>query len=229
MSDTKANLESLYPFLHGKRKDAAGENESLLESVKQKALHSIEEKHRFFDANGQALVDAAKAMAEVYRNGHRMFSMGNGGSSCDASHFSVEFQHPITAGRPALPAINLVMDNAMISAVANDVGVKHIFVRQLDSLATKGDGVVGFSTSGNSENLLEAYRKAKEIELTTFGFVGGNGGDMKTCGLVDHILLVETDSIHRVQEVHVATYHILWDLVHTILADDRGMLATSKD
>ena len=225
MSDTKANLESLYPFLHGKRKDVASENIALLESVKQKALHSVNVKQGFFDANGQVLVDAAKAVADVYRNGHRMFSMGNGGSSCDASHFAVEFQHPITAGRPALPAINLVMDNAMISAVANDVGVKHIFVRQLDSLAQKGDGVIGFSTSGNSENLLEAYRKAKEMGLTTLGFVGGNGGDMKTSGLVDHCLVVETDSIHRVQEVHVATYHILWDLVHTILADDRGKVA----
>jgi len=225
MSDTKANLESLYPFLHGKRKDVASENIALLESVKQKALHSVNVKQDFFDANGQVLVDAAKAVADVYRNGHRMFSMGNGGSSCDASHFAVEFQHPITAGRPALPAINLVMDNAMISAVANDVGVKHIFVRQLDSLAQKGDGVIGFSTSGNSENLLEAYRKAKEMGLTTLGFVGGNGGDMKTGGLVDHCLVVETDSIHRVQEVHVATYHILWDLVHTILADDRGKVA----
>ena len=229
MSDTRANLESLYPFLHGKRKDAAGENAALLESVRQKALHSIDVKQGFFDANGQAVVDAAKAVAGVYRNGHRMFSMGNGGSSCDASHFAVEFQHPITAGRPALPAINLVMDNAMISAVANDVGIKHIFVRQIDSLADQGDGLVGFSTSGNSENLLEAYRKAKEIGLTTFGFAGGNGGDMKTSGLVDYFLMVETDSIHRVQEVHVATYHILWDLVHTILADDRGMLANKPN
>jgi D-sedoheptulose 7-phosphate isomerase len=229
MADTKTNLESLYPFLHGKRKNPANENAALLESVKQKALHSIDVKRSFFEANAQDLVDAAKAMAAVYRQGSRMFSMGNGGSSCDASHFAVEFQHPITAGRPALPAINLVMDNAMISGVANDVGVKHIFVRQLDSLATKGDGVIGFSTSGNSENLLEAYRKAKEIGLITFGFVGGDGGDMKTCGLVDYCLLVETDSIHRVQEVHVATYHILWDLVHTILADDRGKLVNKPD
>jgi len=228
MSDSKKNLESLYPFLHGKRKNAATENEALLESVKQKARHSIDVKQQFFETSGQAVVDAAKAMAGVYRTSHRMFSMGNGGSSCDASHFAVEFQHPITAGRPALPAINLAMDTAMISAVANDVGIKHIFVRQLDSLASQGDGVIGFSTSGNSENLMEAYRKAKEIGLVTFGMIGGNGGQMLASGLVDFCLLVETDSIHRVQEVHVATYHILWDLVHTLLADDRGTLETGS-
>ena len=77
MSDTKANLESLYPFLHGKRKDGVSENEALLESVKQKALHSIDVKQGFFDTNGQALVDVAKAVAGIYRNGHRMFSMDN--------------------------------------------------------------------------------------------------------------------------------------------------------
>lgn len=225
MPDTRASLELLYPFLHGKRKDAEAENQALLESVRQKVLQSIAEKQRFFDSNGMAVLGVAKAMAMVYRNGHRMFSMGNGGSSCDASHFAVEFQHPVTAGRPALPVINLAMDNAMISAVANDIGVKHIFARQLGSLSVQGDGVIGFSASGNSENLLEAFRIARKTGLTTFGFAGGNGGDMKSSGLIDHMLLVETDSIHRVQEVHVAAYHILWDLVHTILADDRGKLA----
>ncbi len=160
-----------------------------------------------------------------------MLTMGNGGSSCDASHFAVEFQHPVTAGRPALPAINLVMDTAMISAVANDVGIKHVFVRQLEAHGQNIDGLFGFSTSGNSENLLAAFAKAKQMGITTFGLAGGNGGEMKTSGLVDYCLVVETDSIHRVQEVHVASYHILWDLVHTLLADQRGKLGatTQKD
>ncbi|NIA02622.1 MAG: SIS domain-containing protein [Planctomycetia bacterium] len=228
MTDHKDPLQSLYPFLHGEKKDAASENAALLESVKQKSQHSIDIKKAFFQDNAQALVDTAHAVASMYMNDGRLFTMGNGGSSCDAAHIAVEFQHPVTAGRPALPAMNLCIDTAMLTAVANDVGVRHIFVRQLEAHARKGDCLVGFSTSGNSENLMEGYRKARKLGLITIGFAGDEGGEMKSSGLVDHCLVVNTDSIHRVQEVHVSCYHILWDLVHTLLADQRGLLATDK-
>lgn len=221
-------LQELYPFLHGDKKDAASENIALLESVRQKSQHSLDIKQQFFADNAQALIEAARAVAKVYLQKGKIFTMGNGGSSCDAAHFAVEFQHPVTAGRPALPAMNLCIDSAMISAVSNDIGVKHIFVRQLGAHAQAIDGVVGFSTSGNSENLMAGYRKARELNLTTIGFAGGDGGNMKRSGLLDHCLVVGTDSIHRVQEVHVACYHILWDLVHTLLADQRGLLADSN-
>ncbi len=219
------SLKSLYPFLHGDKKQATSENDALLEAIRQKAHHSIEIKQQFFARNGQALIEIAHALANVYRNRGRLFTMGNGGSSCDAAHLAVEFQHPVTTGRPALPAMNLCMDMAMITAVSNDIGVKHIFTRQLDAHARQGDAVVGFSTSGNSNNLMNGFRKAQEIGLCTIGFAGGDGGDMKHSGILDYCLVVETDSIHRVQEVHVSCYHILWDLVHTLLADQRGFLA----
>jgi len=223
MSDSKKNLEALYPFLHGRPKDAASENLSLLESIDQKVGQSLSAKEQFFQSNGQALIEVSKAIAMVYRNKGRLFAMGNGGSSCDAAHFTVEFQHPVTAGRPSLPAINLTMDAAMISAIANDVGVDYIFSRQLEALAQPGDAVVGFSTSGNSKNLLQAFKMAKKLGLLTVGMAGGDGGAMVSSGLVDHCLVVKTDSVHRVQEVHLTTYHILWDLVHTLLADYRGL------
>lgn len=215
-------LQSLYPFLHGEKKDTASENDALLESVRQKSQHSLDVKQQFFNANSQALIDAARAIANVYQNKGKTFTMGNGGSSCDAAHFAVEFQHPVTTGRPALPAHNLCIDTAMISAVSNDVGVQHVFVRQLDAHAHNIDALIGFSTSGNSSNLMAGFHKAKELGLITVGFAGGDGGEMKSSGLVDHCLVVEADSIHRVQEVHVACYHIIWDLVHTLLADSRG-------
>ena len=217
-------LQALYPFLHDEQKDADSENAALLESVRQKSQHSLDAKQQFFTSHAQALIETARAVAAVYLNKGRIFTMGNGGSSCDAAHFAVEFQHPVTAGRPALPAMNLCVDTAMLSAVSNDVGIKHVFVRQLEAHAQRQDGIVGFSTSGNSENLMAGYRKARELGLTTIGFAGGDGGEMKISGLLDHCLVIETDSIHRVQEVHVACYHILWDLVHTLLADKRGRL-----
>lgn len=224
VSGGDSRLKELYPFLHGGQQDAGRVNDALLESVVQKADHSVTVKQRFFADNAQEIVDAAGAIAKVYRAGGRMYAMGNGGSSCDAAHFAVEFMHPITAGRPALPAVNLVDDNAMMTAVGNDVGFDHIFVRQIIALCTAVDGLIGFSTSGNSGNLLKAFARAREMGLTTIGLAGGDGGTMAESADIDHCLVVATDSIHRVQEIHVATYHILWDLVHTLLADERGGL-----
>lgn len=221
MSDDQP-LKGLYPFLHGGRQDAAALRQALLESVRHKADDSVAVKQRFFGAKGPAVVAVAEAIAGVYRRNGRMFSMGNGGSSCDASHFAVEFLHPVTTGRPALTAINLAADMAMITAVGNDVGFGHIFVRQVIAYMAPNDGLVGFSTSGNSENLLAAFAKAKELGAVTIGFAGYDGGKMARNPDVDHCLVVASESIHRIQESHVAIYHILWDLVHTLLAADRG-------
>jgi D-sedoheptulose 7-phosphate isomerase len=216
-------LRELYPFLHGMKADTQALNAALVESVKQKARHHQDVFEAFFAKNGQAVVDAARTIADVYRHDGRLFSMGNGGSSCDAAHVAVEFLHPITAGRPALTAIDLTCDSTMMTAIGNDVGFDHIFVRQIIAQGRPGDSLIGISTSGNSANLVKAFRKAKEIGIRTIGLAGNTGGEMGRIGL-DHCLIVETDSIHRVQECHVAIYHILWDLVHTLLADERGNL-----
>ncbi|AEI04516.1 phosphoheptose isomerase GmhA (plasmid) [Afipia carboxidovorans OM5] len=221
----QSELKGLYPFLHGGTQDPAKMQAALLHSVKEKSADSRETSARFFGEQAELLVGAAKALAGVYRQNGRLFTMGNGGSSCDASHVAVEFVHPVTAGRPALPATNLVADLAMISAVGNDLGFDHVFVRQLIGQGRKGDGLIGISTSGNSQNLVAAFVKAKEMGIVTMGLTGGDGGRMKTCGAVDYCLVVPSTSIHRIQECHVAAYHILWDLVHTLLADERGSAA----
>jgi D-sedoheptulose 7-phosphate isomerase len=223
MSDSE--LRALYPFLHGERQQATSLDAALLRSVADKARDSRETGERFFVEQGAELVAAARMLADVYRRGGRLFAMGNGGSSCDAAHVAVEFAHPVTAGRPALAAINLVADLAMISAVANDVGFEHVFVRQLSAQAGRGDALIGISTSGNSANLIAAFEKARAMGLATIGLSGGDGGRMKSSGLCDRCLVVPSTSIHRVQECHVAAYHILWDLVHTLLADARGSAA----
>ncbi len=220
-------LRELYPFLSGEPQDEAAMRAALLESIRQKAADSVTAKQRFFEANGEAVLAAAQAIAGVYRRGGRMFSMGNGGSSCDASHFAVEFMHPVTAGRPALTAVNLSCDMAMVTAVGNDVGFGHIFLRQLIALARRGDGVIGFSTSGSSDNVLAAFATARQLGVTTIALTGHDGGKMARSGDVDHCLIAASDSIHRIQETHVTIYHILWDIVHTLLAENRGGLAES--
>jgi D-sedoheptulose 7-phosphate isomerase len=226
-------LRHAYSFLNADRRVAAptsaAADDALLESVRQKTEQGRSVAADFFAKNEHELIAAARALAGVFALGGRMFSMGNGGSSCDAAHFAVEFLHPITTGRPSLPVLSLVMDTAMLSAVGNDVGMRHVFRRQLEAHARASDGLIGFSTSGSSENLLAAYEKAKQLGLVTLGLAGGDGGAMKASGLCDHLLVVETDSVHRVQEVHVAAYHLLWDLTHTLLTEERGPAARVDD
>jgi D-sedoheptulose 7-phosphate isomerase len=217
-------LAGLYPFLAADRGDAAGVQQVLLESVRQKAEESAAVKQRFFSECAPQVLAAAEALAAVYARGGRLYTMGNGGSSCDSAHIAVEFQHPVTAGRPALPAHNLADDSAMMSAVGNDLGFQHVFLRQVIALMRAQDALIGVSTSGNSENLLLAFSAAKRLGATTIGLAGGDGGKMRNAD-VDHCLVVPSDSIHRVQETHVAIYHILWDLTHTLLAGDRGSAA----
>ncbi len=224
MSEQQA-LQALYPFLHGAKQDVDKLHLALLESVRQKALDSVDTKRTFFERSGEAVVAVAHAIADIYRRDGRLFTMGNGGSSCDAAHIAVEFLHPVTAGRPALAAVNLSADIAMLTAVGNDVGFAHVFVRQVIAQARRGDGLIGISTSGNSENLLAAFRAAKEIGVVTIGLSGDDGGKMARSADVDHCLVVPSNSIHRIQETQVAIYHILWDLTHTLLADERGRLA----
>lgn len=215
------HLQSLYPFLAAGRRDVADVEASLLASIASKATDHARVLSAFFQMEASAILAAAHTVATCYRAGGKLLVMGNGGSSCDAAHVAVEFLHPITAGRPSLAALDLASDVAMLTAVGNDVGYEHVFVRQLIAHGHRGDCLLGLSTSGNSKSLLVAFHKARELGITTIGLTGGTGGAMAKAGL-DHCLVVPTDSIHRIQEGHVLTYHILWDLVHTLLADDRG-------
>ena len=221
-------LSELYPFLHGQKQAPEAMQQALVQSVREKMTDHARVMTEFYATQGDALVAAARTIADVYRGNGRLFAMGNGGSSCDAAHVAVEFQHPITAGRPALTAIDLTSDRTMMTAVGNDVGFAHIFARQIIAQGRRGDGLIGLSTSGNSANLVRGFVKAKELGLKTIGLCGMSGGEMAGLEL-DHCLIVATDSIHRIQECHVTIYHILWDLVHTLLADDRGGLHVQKE
>jgi len=214
-------LDQLYPFLKGKPPSSDNLDSSLLESVMQKAADSRSTPQRYFEKYGSTIVAAARTIAKVYQSGGRLLAMGNGGSSADAAHIAVEFIHPITVGRPSLEAIDLTANTTTITAVSNDFGFENIFVRQLQAMGREGDGLIGLSTSGNSKNLLAAFAQGKKMGMATIGLAGGNGGKMAKSPDVDICLVVETSSIHRVQESHLATYHILWDLVHAILGEQQ--------
>lgn len=211
---------TFYPFLHGNKEQPQELMEELRFSLLEKARESVDVKHQFFADNRDAILQAALAIARAYHMGRKMLVCGNGGSATDAQHVAVEFMHPITVGRKALPAICLNNDMAMVTAVANDVGFDDVFVRQIIALGKEGDVLLGISTSGNSENLIHAFATAQRMGLVTIGFAGDDGGkmeQMRTDGLLDHCLTVPTSSIHRIQETHMTLYHITWDLTHELL------------
>src|SRR6516165_7402061 len=129
MAEAADPLAVLYPYLSGRAGPPAELDPALAESVRQKAADSVAVKERFFAAETANLIGAAHALAGIFRGGGRLFAMGNGGSSCDAAHIAVEFTHPVTVGRPALAAVDLGADTAMLTAVGNDVGFRDIFGR----------------------------------------------------------------------------------------------------
>jgi len=213
---------SFYPFLHEERKqpeELEELKEQLAFSLLEKARESVEVKSKFFAENKETIIAASLDLAKAFYQGRKLLVCGNGGSATDAQHVAVEFMHPITVGRKALPAVCLTNDMAMVTAVANDVGFDDVFTRQIIALGSAGDVLLGISTSGNSENLMHAFATARRMKLVTIGFAGADGGKMSasTDGLLDYCLTVPTSSIHRIQETHVALYHIMWDLVHTFL------------
>jgi D-sedoheptulose 7-phosphate isomerase len=211
---------AFYPFLHEDKKEPQELMEELRFSLMEKTRESVDVKARFFEENKDNILAASLAMAKAFHRGRKMLVCGNGGSATDAQHVAVEFMHPVIVGCKALPAICLTSDMAMVTAVANDVGFDDVFTRQIIALGNEGDILLGISTSGNSENLMHAFATARRMKLTTIGYAGNDGGkmaEMRAAGTLDFCLTVPTSSIHRIQETHVALYHITWDMVHTFL------------
>jgi D-sedoheptulose 7-phosphate isomerase len=190
----------------------------LRESILRKCRESMTVKEQFFAENARRIAECAGAMAQAFDAGGRLLVMGNGGSSCDAAHVSVEFMHPIIEKRPALPALALTTDTALLTAVGNDQDFAMAFVEQVRMLGRSGDMVLGISTSGKSANVNRALAAAREAGLLTVGFSGRDGGRMPD--LCDHCFTVPSFSIHRIQETHEALLHILWDLIHVIRGEE---------
>ena len=184
------------------------------EKILRKCRESMSTKEQFFSANADRIAECCAAMARAFDQGGRLFVMGNGGSSCDAAHVAVEFMHPIIEKRPALPAVTLATDTALLTAVGNDQDFALAFVQQLRLLGRPGDIALGISTSGKSANVNRALQAAREIGMLTVGFSGRDGGRMPD--YCDWCFTVPSFSIHRIQETHETLLHILWDLIHVI-------------
>ncbi len=186
----------------------------LHDAILRKCRESMSVKEKFFTDDAGRIVECCTAMARAFDAGGRLFVMGNGGSSCDAAHVSVEFMHPIIEKRPALPAMALTTDTALLTAVGNDQDFALAFVQQLRMLGRAGDIALGISTSGKSANVNRALQAAREMKMLAVGFAGRDGGRMPE--FCDFCFVAPSFSIHRIQETHETLLHILWDLIHVI-------------
>lgn len=153
------------------------------------------------------VIDAAAAdLLRSYRNGGKLLSFGNGGSSCDASNFADELTGRYRRNRPGLPAISLAANQGDLTSIANDFGFEQVFERPLRALGRAGDVAVAISTSGNSKNVLNAAMAARELGMTVIGLTGRTGGKLKA--LCDHCVCVPSDSTARIQEAHITVIQI---------------------
>lgn len=190
-------------------------SECFRDKVLRKCGESVEMKELFFHQYAESLEAMSRAMAERFSAGARLFTLGNGGSLCDALHITVEFNHPIVEKRQAFPVIPLMTDIATMTAIGNDLDFTRIFVNQLRLLARPGDMVVAFSTSGKSPDIIYALEAARERKMMTIAFAGKDGGRFPD--LADYCFIVPSYSTHRIQEVHSTAVHVIWDLVHIAL------------
>ena len=192
--------------------------EPFREKILRKCSESVEMKEKFFTKYAEQIEAMSREMAQRFSQGKKLLVMGNGGSLCDALHFSVEFTHPIIEKRSAFPVIPLMTDIATITAISNDIDYSRIFVNQLQLLGQEGDMALVVSTSGKSPNLIYAVETARERKMLTIAWLGKDGG--RLAELADYAFIVPSYSIHRIQEVHATLVHIAWDLIHVALGEE---------
>jgi D-sedoheptulose 7-phosphate isomerase len=169
------------------------------------------------------VADTCHAMAVRFHRGGKLVVFGNGGPSTDAQHVAVEFVHPVIVGKRALPAISLTADVATLTEVANRYGLAETFAHQIRYLAEPADIALGLSVDGNCANVLRGLAQARELGMLTVALVGGNGGTIAASGVAHHLLVARSTDPRVVKEVHVTTYHILWELVH-VFFEQPGVL-----
>ena len=198
----------LYPFIEADERDAGALLVDLSESAHAKARTSLVLRDATLQRSMPEIARAADAISARLGRGGRIYAFGNGGSSTDAASLAALFLRP-PWGLP-LPARTLVDDSAVLTAIGNDVGFDLAFSRQLIAHAVEADIAIGLSTSGNSRNLLQAFEEAARHGLLTIGIAGYSGGDMARSKHVQHCLLVDDDSVHRIQETQAALGFALW-------------------
>ena len=188
----------------------------LKESIRNSYLTAFETVKAFVEneENIEKTEKISQELALAYKNGKKSLIAGNGGSNCDAMHFAEEFTGRFRKDRRALPSIS-ISDSSHITCVGNDYGFDFIFAKGVEAFGQEGDFFFGISTSGNSKNVIEAVKMAKEKKLKTVALLGKDGGKLK--GVCDYEFVIPGETSDRIQEVHMMILHIIIEGVERTL------------
>lgn len=168
-------------------------------------------KEVFVNENLLGIVRIVEAITKSLKGGKKVLLFGNGGSAADAQHLAAEFVNRFTIERPPLPAIALSTDSSIITSIANDYDFSDVFAKQIRAIGNEGDIAWGISTSGSSPNVVKALEDAKKRGMITVALTGRDGGKM--AGIADHNLTVSSNSVPRIQEVHITVGHVICEMI----------------
>ncbi|QKT13354.1 D-sedoheptulose-7-phosphate isomerase [Rhodococcus sp. W8901] len=206
----------LYPFIDAHEEGADALLDDLAASARGKAAESARLQRDSISEWGEQIREAGARMAERFADGGRLYTFGNGGSSTDAATLASLFSRP-ALGRP-VAAWSLAADQAVVTALGNDVGFDLIFSRQIIAHARSQDMAIALSTSGNSDDLMIALAEARRRGLLTIGFAGHDGGRMAVSDDLDYCFTIRSQSIHRIQESHALVGYRLWSAAQEHMA-----------
>ena len=212
-----ASVESLYPYLFAGSDSLEAVSGEVCRSIREKALEIVAIRDRLAGEFDTRLTACARALALRFQRGGRIFAFGNGGGASDAQAVARLFLDP-SAGLP-LPAQALTADGGVVTALSNGAGFSEVFARQIAAFAEPCDIAVGLSTSGNSDNVLRGLEEAARRRLLTVGFAGSTGGRMAESDCIDHLFVVPSLSVHRIQEAQTTLYHVMWELTQRALTE----------
>ncbi len=185
----------------------------MVERIKDLISESITVKQQLLQDETilKTLEEVIDVITNAFKAGNKVLFCGNGGSAADAQHLAAEFSGRFYKNRKALPAEALHCNTSYLTAVANDYSYDVIYARLLEGIGVKGDVILGFSTSGNSVNIIKAFDVAREVGIVTIGLTGASGGNMKAVS--DYLFNVPSTTTPRIQESHILLGHIICELV----------------
>jgi D-sedoheptulose 7-phosphate isomerase len=190
------------------------------EYIKNQVKKSYETKQKIY--NDEMLLnkiqDVSKRCVELYKRKNKTILAGNGGSAADAQHIAAEMVGRYGFDRPSLPSLALTTDTSALTAIGNDYGYDQVFSRQIEGMGQDGDIFIGISTSGNSKNIINAFKSAKKKNIMTVALTGRDGGEMAK--IADIALIVPSNSTPRIQESHILIGHIICDIIEKEIFSD---------
>jgi len=205
----------LYPFLGEQKEPSVDVVDQVAASIRAKAHDDSQLRARVAHEQAEQITTTARAVYERLQRGGKIITFGNGGSATDANDFAIDCVLPPSGYNP-VPAISLSMEPANLTAIANDIGIELIFLRQMIAHAKPNDVALGISTSGGSRNIILALEEARKQGLLTVALLGYDGGDILRGRLADSSLVVHSDYIPRIQEVQASIYHVLRETLEVL-------------